>query len=145
MKRLNVFLFVLLLALASCVQAVTTYGIKDTNSIPKSKYVLYQYSSGEGERYRAVLLKNPESGVEIVPYSVQITTSEGTPEEALSFMGKSGLSRNVYSEGITYKGRLIGYLLTFGRNIFAKESIEVDLYERGGKIYFEVKEKKEDY
>ena len=145
MKYLNLFLLLVSLAFSGCAQTVSTHGMKDINSIPMTKHTLYLYSSGEGERFRVVLMKSPESDIEIVPYSVQITTVSGTLEDAVFFMKKSRIYKDISFERVTYKSKLIGYLLTFGRSTFAQESIEVDLYERAGKVYFAVQEKKSDY
>jgi hypothetical protein len=102
---------------------------------------MYQYSSGAGERIRAVLLKNPESDVEIVPYSTQITTAKGTMEDAYRFVHRGNIFRHTSMLGVSYKGKTIGYLITPQRHIFRRDEIEVNLFERGGKIYFSVYER----
>ena len=125
-------------------QAVSTYTIDDFKTIPKVVYTAYLYSSGIGERLRAVFLKSPETDVEIVPYSRQITTAKVTFSDALTFMEKAGDFRNISIQGVKYKEKTIGYLLTFARPLSPRESIEADVYERDGKIYFAVKEKRYD-
>ena len=67
MRRLSIIAVLSLAMLAGCVQAVSTYTIDDFKTIPKVVYTAYLYSSGIGERLRAVFLKSPETDVEIVP------------------------------------------------------------------------------
>ena len=144
MRRLSIIAVLSLAMLAGCVQAVSTYTIDDFKTIPKVVYTAYLYSSGIGERLRAVFLKTPETDVEIVPYSRQITTAKVTFSDALTFMEKVGDFRNISIQGVKYKEKTIGYLLTFARPLSPRESIEADVYERDGKIYFAVKEKRYD-
>lgn len=144
MRRLSVIAVLSLTVLAGCVQTVTTYNIDDYKTVPKVVYTAYLYSSGIGERLRAVFLKTPETDVEIVPYSRQITTAKVTFSDALTFMEKVGDFRNISIEGVKHKERTIGYLLTFARPLSPREFIEAEVYERDGKIYFAVKEKRYD-
>ncbi len=144
MRRLSVIAVLSLIVLAGCVQAVSTYNIDDYKTVPKVVYTAYLYSSGIGERLRAVFLKSPETDVEIVPYSRQITTAKVTFDDALTFMEKVGDFRNISIQGVKYKEKTIGYLLTFTRPLSRRESIEADVYERNGKIYFSVTERKYD-
>lgn len=144
MRRLSVICVLSLIVLAGCVQAVSTYNIDDYKTVPKVVYTAYLYSSGIGERLRAVFLKTPETDVEIVPYSRQITTEKVTFSDALTFMEKVGDFKNISIEGVKYKEKTIGYLLTFARPLSPRESIEADVYERNGKIYFSVREKRYD-
>lgn len=142
--RLSIIGILSLAVIAGCVQTVTTYNIDDYKTVPKVVYTAYLYSSGIGERLRAVFLKSPETDVEIVPYSRQITTAKVTFDDALTFMEKAGDFKNVSIQGVKYKEKTIGYLLTFARPLSPRESIEVDVHERNGKIYFAVKEKHYD-
>lgn len=144
MRRLSVICVLSLIVLAGCVQAVSIYNIDDYKTVPKVVYTAYLYSSGIGERLRAVFLKTPETDVEIVPYSRQITTAKVTFSDALTFMEKAGDFKNISIQGVKYKEKTIGYLLTFSRPLSPRESIEADVYERDGKIYFAVKEKRYD-
>jgi hypothetical protein len=144
MRRLRIIAVLSLAVLAGCVQAVSTYNIDDYKTVPKVVYTAYLYSSGIGERLRAVFLKSPETEVEIVPYSRQITTVKVTFSDTLTFMEKAGDYRNISIQGVKYKEKTIGYLLTFARPLSPRESIEADVYERNGKIYFSVREKRYD-
>jgi len=143
MRRLSV-IFLILMVLAGCVQAVSTYSIDDYKTVPKGVYTAYLYSSGIGEKLRAVFLKSPDADVEVVPYSRQIITAKVTFSDALTFMEKVGDFKNISIEGVKYKEKTIGYLLTFSRPLSPRETIEVNLYERDGKIYFAVTERKHD-
>jgi len=144
MRRLSIIAVLSLAVLAGCVQTVSTYTIDDFKTVPKVVYTAYFYSSGIGERLRAVFLKTPETDVEIVPYSRQITTAKVTFSDALTFMEEVGDFKNISIEGVKYKERTIGYLLTFARPLSPRESIEADVYERNGKVYFSVREKRYD-
>ena len=138
MKDVKLLFIIPLLFLAGCMQSINMNGIGDINSISNIEYTGYFYTAGTGERLRAVFLKNPESNVEIVPYSVQITTAVSTLDQARSFMEKTGIYDNINYQSVVYKGKTIGYLLTPGYHSFARESIEISLYERGDKVYFTV-------
>lgn len=85
MKSFNA-LILLLLLVSGCVQAVQTELMGRYDAVPKLNYVTYLYSSGVGERLRTAFLKNPESDVEIVPYSVGIIKTSGTFDDAMAFM-----------------------------------------------------------
>jgi hypothetical protein len=140
----TLFLFAVLI-LAGCAQSITTFGIRDYDGIPKATYTMYLYSGGISERLRAVFLKSPEAGVEVVPYSVQIITAAGTVENALTFMEKAGAYSRISFQGVTYQGKTIGYLLTFGTHSISGERLEVSFYERGGKVFFTAREYGRDY
>ena|ERR1700690_3039024 len=144
MKHSKFIFLVMFAVLAGCIQAINTYSVLDISAIPATEYTAYQYSSGAGEGLRAVFLKSPDSDIEVVPYSIQITTDKATPEEARKFMEKGSHLRNIDCQGVNYKGKPIGYLLTHGYHCFSRYSIEVNLFERGGKVYFSVWENKRD-
>ena len=99
MRRLSITAVLSLAVLAGCVQAVSTYNIDDYKTVPKVVYTAHLYSSGIGERLRAVFLKSPEAGVEIVPYSRQTTTAKVTFSDALTFMEKVGDFKNISIQG----------------------------------------------
>ncbi|MBI5633564.1 MAG: hypothetical protein HZA15_08820 [Nitrospirae bacterium] len=140
MKKTALFLL-LSLMLAGCAQTVTTYGLDSIDTVPKTTYTLYEYSSGPSGRYRAVLLKLSESTVEVVPYSLQISTLQGTLYDALHFMGSDNYHKYMPVFGVRYNGRTVGYLLGPVRHTFSRDSIETNLFEREGKIYFSVFER----
>ena len=144
MKHSKLIFLVIVIVLAGCTQSINTYSVGDITAMPKIEYTAYFYSSGIGEGLRAIFLKSPDSDVDIIPYSIQITTGKATLEEAFKFMEKGRYYRNVDSHGIAYKGKLIGYLFTYRYSSFSRDSIEINLSERGGKVYFSVLEKNRD-
>ena len=140
-KIKNLFLLLTLLLFTGCVQLIQTYNIENINSIPKVTYSTYLFMSGEAGRLRVAFLKNPESDIEIVPYSIQIINAIGSFQDAMDFMRKGSGYEDIEIQGVTYKGKTIGYLLTYSTHIFLKQLIEVNFFERNGKIYFSVREK----
>lgn len=126
-----------------CVQAVQLHGMGKAVSIPDNNYTLYQYSGGPGDRFRAVLLKDPGTDIEVVPFSIQITAERGTLKDALNFMRKGLYSVRVEAKSVVYQGKTIGYLLTYPRyhGPYYKGSLETNIFERGGKIHFSVDER----
>ena len=132
------YLFLLSLSLLGCAQTVSTYSLGGIDALPKVNYTQYQYSSGASERLRAVLLKDPESDIEIIPYSIQITTSKGTLDDAYHFLDRGIAQRHISVLGVRYQEKTIGYLLVPDKRMFSRDSIEVNVYERNGKIYFSV-------
>ncbi len=143
MKNLRNLMVVLLVISAGCAQTVQMQGVERADSIPKTTtYTAYFYAYGDADVFRAVLLKFPGGNEEIVPYSVQIYEAPSTFEDAMAFMQKGKGYRKVDVREVTYRGKAIGYLLTYPMytGIFSRASVEVQVYERGGKIYFGVLE-----
>ncbi len=126
--------------LSACAQTVSTFGLGSNDAMPKSIYTQYQYSSGEGGRLRAVLLKDPASDVEIIPYSVQIVTVQGSLDDAYNFLYRGTSHKRINMLGVRYHEKTIGYLMVPERNIFTREEIDVSIYEKNGKVYFSVYE-----
>ena len=143
MKNLRNLMVILLVTSAGCAQTVQMQDVERVDSIPKTTYTAYFYAYGEADLFRAVLLKFPESDAEIVPYSVQIYQATSTFEDAMAFMHKGKGYKNVDVREVTHRGKTIGYLLTYRTytGIFSRGSVEVQVYERGGKIYFGVRER----
>jgi len=133
-RILRFFSFLVLFA-AGCTQAIQLQGMDKADTIPKKVYLIYFFSIGEADRYRAAFVKDPESGVD-VSASRQINTGSGTFEDALSFMRKGVGMRNVDIHLVTYNGKTLGYLLTQSVPAFGKQKVRTNVYERGGKIYF---------
>jgi hypothetical protein len=136
MKMMRTVLLLILLSAVACAQAVTTSGIGTIDSIPKAAYMLYSYVAPATPQLRAVFLRSPDAGVEVVPYSVQITVSTGTAEDALAFLESGPGFKRTSFQRVEFRGKTIGYLLMPERHIFARRYIEVNFYERDGKIYF---------
>ncbi len=132
MKRLSVLL-VLLLVSTGCARSLRTVALGDINSVPEAVYDAYIFSADGG--LKAVLLKGPGSSVDVVAYSSEIVVIRGTPREVLAFLGKN-LHPSV--EGVNLDGKTVGYLLISDRKLFEARSLRVDLFARGGKIYFAI-------
>jgi hypothetical protein len=136
MRRIRVIPICLLLTVIACAQTVTTAGIGTIDSIPRATYMMYSYVASTTPHLRAVFLRSPDAEVEVVPYSVQITTSTGTADDALAFLKRGAGFRRTSFQRVEFRGKTIGYLLMSERHSFARRYIEVNFYERDGKIYF---------
>ena len=134
-KKLSIQLLTLLTVIA-CAQSVTTIGVGSLDSIPKTTYTMYLYVAPTAPQLKAVFLKSPDSAVEVVPYSVQIATATATPEEALARVEKGPGFKRISFYRVDLRGKTIGYLLMPERHSFARRYIDVNIYEREGKIYF---------
>ncbi|MGE5239671.1 MAG: hypothetical protein ACM3ON_12815 [Chloroflexota bacterium] len=130
----------LLLLTAACAPTVTVSGIESIASIPKDTYFMYLYSGGQGGWTRVAFLKSLDAGVDVIPYSPQIAQSTGTFAEALAFMRGGSGYRDITTRQVNFRGKRIGYLLTFDLPSLKKEDVEVNLYERAGKVHFSVRE-----
>ncbi len=142
MKNLRNLVAILLVASAACAQTVQMRGVASVDTIPKTTYAAYFYVYGEADLFRVVFLKSAESDVEVVPYSVQIYEGRSTFDDAMAFMQKGRGYKNVEVREVTFKGKTIGYLLTYPpyTGIFSRASVEANVYELGGKIYFAILE-----
>ncbi len=136
MKIIRIATLLLFLPVIACTKAVTTVGVADPNSIPEAVYTMYLYVAPATPQLRAVFMKNPDTGVEIVPFSVQITAATGTAGDALAFIDGGPGFKQVSFQRVELRGKTIGYLLVPRRHSFARRHIEVNFYERSGKIYF---------
>ncbi|UCE79540.1 MAG: hypothetical protein JSV13_02605 [Nitrospiraceae bacterium] len=136
-------IFLLLVLASACAYSVSSIRLEEVDTIPQKSFETYLYSAGFGEIFRAILLKDPDSLVEIVPYTVQIRKATGTFDDAILFMSRGRLYKRVHVQSIMYKGEKIGYLLTQPRKYgpYNIGYVEVNLFERSGKIYFDVDEK----
>ena len=136
MKKIRIAALLLFLPVLACTQAVTTVGVADPDSIPQAVYTMYLYVAPATPQLRAVFLKNPDAGVEVVPFSVQITGATGTAGDALAFIDGGRGFKRVSFQRVELRGKTIGYLLVPQRHSFARRYIEVNFFERNGKIYF---------
>lgn len=135
------YLLLLSFFLSACAQTVSTYSLGVSDTIPKSTYTQYQYSSGVNQRLRAVFLKNPESDIEIIPYSVQIETIKGSLDDAYNFLDRGIGHRHISVQGVRYQGKTIGYLMVLEKHMFSRDEMGITLYEKNGKVYFSVSER----
>ena len=136
MKKMRIGLLLLVLTAFACARAITTAGVGTVDSIPKTAYDMYLYTAPTTEQLRAVFLKDPDSQVEVVPYSVQITAASGTVDDAVAFIKRGAGYRRLSFERVYFNGRPAGYLFMTEQHSFARKHIEVTFFERGGKIYF---------
>ena len=113
------------------------HSLQGTDSIPNVAYTLYVYSSGEGERFRTVFVKDQESAVEVVPMSTKIKKMGGTFGDAMRFMESGAGYIDVDVQSVTFNGKVVGYLLTQSvEAALQRQMVDVNVYERGGRIYF---------
>ena len=136
MKTIGTITLLALVTALACAQTITITGIGTIDSIPKATYTMYFYVAPTTERLRAVFLKIPDADVEIIPYSVQTTTVTGTVDDALTFLEHGTGIQSVTPRMVTFRGRKIGYLLAPERHMFSNQYIDVNIYERNGRIYF---------
>jgi len=139
-------LFIVVLVLAGCSQNIRYQDLNENTRPSHISYEAYYYVGGSGDRSRAVLLKNPDAGVEVETASPQITSTTSTFADAMSYMKAARGLRRVNVRALTYKDRPLGYLLTYDTDRDPTEipdNIIVELYEFGGKIHFNAKEKLE--
>lgn len=141
MRSTKTLFLLFLLVLTGCTSAIQMQGIERLEGVPKDNYVTYLYSAGGAERFRAAFLKLPGSDAEVIPYSLQITKTTGTFEDAIAFMQRGPGYKKVDIQSVSYKGKQIGFLLTQPTYTLGRNYIEVNLFESGGKIYFSVWEK----
>lgn len=136
------FFICIVLFTSGCTHSVQLNALTRDDTIAKAEYSLYLYSSGTGETLRTVFAKAPGTSVEVVPYSKQIETTRGSFQNALSFMEEKKGLRKILIQKIIYRETLAGYLLTY--DVYSPfrqaESITVDIFERGGALYFAVTE-----
>jgi hypothetical protein len=143
MKYARTYLLLFLIISAGCAFSPSSIRLEDVDVLPQKSFETYLYSAGIGETFRAVLLKDPESPVVIVPYSVQIRKTTGTFDDAMLFMARGKLHKGVHVQSVIYNDEKIGYLLVQPKSYgpYYMGSTEVHLFERNGKIYFDVDEK----
>jgi hypothetical protein len=140
MKNIMILLFLILLVLAGCTRTIQVQGVEKIEGISNLNYVTYLYSSGPGERFRAAFLKDPSSDLDVIASSIQIRKTTGTVEDAIGFMQRGQGYKRVDIQSVSYNNKHVGYLITQPAFALAREYIEVNLFERGGKIYFSVRE-----
>jgi hypothetical protein len=131
-----------LIVSTGCAQVIQTQRVERYETLEGKIYITYLYSSGPAERFRAVLLKDPDSDIDIVPFSVQISKVSRSFKDALSFMQGSRFYKRIDVKRVSYQGRPIGYLITqpTRHGPYSAGSIEVNLFYRDGKVFFAVDE-----
>lgn len=136
MKKLLIIQIIMIFTVIACAQSVATVGVNSIDTIPNAKYTMYLYVAPSSSQLRAAFLKSPDSDVEVVPYSVQITTSSATMDEAFTQVQRGHGFKRLSLLRVDLRGKTVGYLMVPERHSFARRYIEVNLYERNGKVYF---------
>jgi hypothetical protein len=141
MKKLILFLLFYII-LGGCVNKVGTVSLGRVDSVPNINYDAYLYAGAPMDSFRAVFLRRPESKIEVVPFSVQISKTKGTLDDAMIFMSGRKFYRRVMVRSVSFNGELVGYLLTHPKHYgpYYIGSIEANIFERNGKVYFDVDE-----
>jgi hypothetical protein len=139
--RNKLFLFLILPFLfAGCVQNVRTAELNPKERIPSNTYEAYFFVAGSGDKSRAVFLIEPDSGVEVLPYSSDITSTTSSYPEAMNYMKEKRGMRPISTQKVFYKDKFIGYLLTYEKERVDREEMTVNVFEKGGKVYFSARE-----
>jgi hypothetical protein len=142
-KRTFLLLFFILL-MAGCTQNIQRVEPSAGFRVPSITYQAYFFGEGQGNKSRAVFLKLPDVQVEIVFAPQQITETTATYGDALTYMYEEKGLRRVDTEIVNYKGKLLGYLLTYDHaptKATTVIEIQVEFYERNGKIHFIARER----
>jgi hypothetical protein len=127
--------------LGACAPAVTLHNLERAERVPKGVYVGYAFSAGEMEHLRVVFLKAPAAKVDVEASSELIPIIPMTYEQAVEFVRRTDLPQSLDIQTVRHRGDLLGYLLTYEPPSVVKrtdEWLEVDFYERNGKIHFVV-------
>jgi hypothetical protein len=141
--KFAVLLFFILL-MAGCAQNIRYHDMDARPKTPSISYEAYFYMEGLGEKSRAVFLKFPDAQVDVVASAQAITSTTSTLSEAYSFMNEVRGLRKVTALYLTYKDKPLGYLIKYTDDHDAtrgRDAIIIDLYESGGKIRFNAREK----
>ena len=125
---------------AGCSQNIRFHTLKSTETIPAISYEAYLFAAGISERSRAVFLRHPQADMDIEPASPEITSTTITYPAAMNFMQMKRGMRTISTEVVMYKGKILGYLLSYDQAGTNFEIVETGLTERGGKIYFSARE-----
>lgn len=144
MKKAFLFALLALLCmpfLPGCVPSAVRTVSFDAQKIPEAKYETFLYEGGQGRRWRAVLLKDPQSPYQVEPGSVLVTPAVGSYADAMEFMNLTFRKSGIRTEQVLMNGKPVGYLMTAIPDIGDQQYwIEVLLYEKQGKVIFDIRE-----
>lgn len=129
-----------MLVLPGCVPSAIKTTALEAHKIPEAKYETYLYEGGMARRWRAVLLKDANSPYAIEPGSVLVSPAVGTYAEAMEFLKLSFRNAGIKTEQVTLHGKPVGYLMTTIPDIGDNDWIEILLYEKPGKVIFDIRE-----
>ncbi|HTZ16838.1 MAG TPA: hypothetical protein VMB78_00200 [Dissulfurispiraceae bacterium] len=139
MIKKTVFLLVAVL-IAGCAQNIRSHDVRSTEEIPAISYEAYLFVAGISERSRVAFLRHPDADMDIEPASPEIISTTITYPAAMTFMQMKKGMRSISTEVITYKGKPLGYLISYNQGGTNYEFVETNFTERGGKIYFSARE-----
>jgi len=87
------------------------------------------------------LLKDPQSPYQVEPGSVLVTPAVGSYADAMEFMNLTFRKSGIRTEQVLMNGKPVGYLMTAIPDIGDQQYwIEVLLYEKQGKVIFDIRE-----
>ncbi|HMK56280.1 MAG TPA: hypothetical protein VK448_06570 [Dissulfurispiraceae bacterium] len=127
-------------AVAGCIQSLSYRTLDRREAVPSISYEAYYFSAGISERSRAVLLKIPDSGVAVEPLSSEIIATTATYGQALTFMREKRGARPITTQVVSYKDRPVGYLLQYSQPGVNMETVNINISERNGIIFFSARE-----
>ncbi|HSW64388.1 MAG TPA: hypothetical protein VLH56_13930 [Dissulfurispiraceae bacterium] len=143
MKRVFLCILLALLCISSltgCVPPAIKLNDYEAAKIPEAKYETYLYEGGSGMRWRAALLKDQASPYAIEPGSLHVTRAVGGYADAMEFMKLTFRTSGIKTEQIVMHGKPVGYLMTTMPDIGDVHWFEVLLYEKPGKVIFDIRE-----
>lgn len=126
--------------LPACVPSAIKTTAFESRKIPETKYETYLYEGGSGRRWRAVFLKDPNSPYMIEPGSVLVSPAVGSYADAMEFMKLTFRNSGIKTEQVTLHGKPVGYLMTVMPDIGEVHWFQVLLYEKPGKVIFDIRE-----
>jgi hypothetical protein len=126
--------------LPGCVPSAIKTTAFEAQKIPEAKYETYLYEGGMGRRWRAALLKDTSSPYAIEPGSVFVMPAVGSYADAMAFMKITFRTSGINTEQVTMHGKPVGYLMTTMPDVGEIYWFEVLLYEKAGKVIFDIRE-----
>jgi len=142
MKRILLLCLLIsaLCLLAACAQPIKMAPI-DANLVPDTRYESLLYVGGIGKRWRAAFLKEPASTVPVKPWAeTLIEPAIGSFKDAIDFMRTGARAREIRVERVMLHDKPVGYLLTLVPNYGEIYVLETLIWEKGGTVYFSVRE-----
>lgn len=127
-------------SLSGCAPSAIRIDNYQASLIPEAKYETFLYEGGNGRRWRAVLLKNPASPYAIEPGSLLVSPAVGSYADAMAFLKITFRTSGIKTEQVTMHGKPVGYLMTTMPDVGEIYWFEVLLYEKNGKVIFDIRE-----
>ncbi|KAF0180560.1 MAG: hypothetical protein FD164_1777 [Nitrospirae bacterium] len=102
------------------------------------QFETYLFESGTGWLWRIAFLKHPDSPVPIRIAQPDITLARGTYSEAMDFMTKMPGPLRIDAETVTYKGKIVGYLMTQLFPVTTIYPLVVSVTEKSGHLLLHI-------